>query len=68
MGHPKRKVVFQPSFLKGYVSFREGRMEGIPPKIPPLHLTPDTHRDRDRRAHGGEETRKQNGHFFSPPN
>ena len=27
MGHPKRKLVFQPSIFRGYVSFREGRME-----------------------------------------
>ena len=27
MGHPKRKLVFQPSIFRDYVSFREGRME-----------------------------------------
>ena len=27
MGHPKRKLIFQPSIFRGYVSFREGRME-----------------------------------------
>ena len=26
IGHPKRKLVFQPSIFRGYVSFREGRI------------------------------------------
>ena len=26
IGFPKRKVVFQPSFFRGYVSFREGKL------------------------------------------
>ena len=28
IGHPKRKLVFQPSIFKGYVSFREGKNSG----------------------------------------
>ena len=26
IGFPKRKVIFQPSFFRGYVSFREGKL------------------------------------------
>ena len=26
MGHPKRKLVFQPVIFRGYVSFREGNL------------------------------------------
>ena len=29
IGHPNRKVVFQPSILRGYVSFREGITLGV---------------------------------------
>jgi len=32
IGLPKRKVVFQPSIFRGYVSFREGTFN--PPKLP----------------------------------
>ncbi len=27
IGHPKRKLVFQPSIFRGYVSFREGKSQ-----------------------------------------
>ena len=30
IGHPKRKVVFQPSIFRGYVSFREGKLQRKP--------------------------------------
>ena len=28
IGHPKRKLVFQPSIFRGYFSFREGKSRG----------------------------------------
>ena len=33
IGHPKRKLVFQPSIFRGYVSFREGNLlQNLDPK------------------------------------
>jgi len=29
--HPRRKLVFQPSIFRGYVSFREGTYIGLSP-------------------------------------
>ena len=46
--HPNRKVVFQPSFFRGYVKLREGICVKFCPKVsklkvPPTGLNPKNH-------------------------
>ena len=53
MGHPKRKLVFQPSIFRGYISFREGSFSGPKNPINATSFLPENYLEtfRDSEAH-----------------